>query len=138
MAFIIIFKKYYFRIIIKIFTKCNILSTFAHKNYGKFAYHNLEKLCSRPLVLASTIPVIGLERSVHEKLVLDLGLGFFFESLALNVGFSNPPLVVFILIMCLHQLSLSCSYTPRYFTQSLQSISPPSIIINHEVSILLW
>ena len=66
MAVVIIFKKYYFRIIIKNLTKCNILSTFAFKNYGKFTQYNLEKLC--PWFLASKERV--LEKSV-------LGLGFF-------------------------------------------------------------
>ena len=42
MAFII-FKNWYFRLIIKNLTKCNILKTFALKNYGNFADHNLEK-----------------------------------------------------------------------------------------------
>ena len=45
-----------------------LLNTFALKNYGKFADHNLENLCPRSL--ASTIPV-------HENSVLNLGLRFF-------------------------------------------------------------
>ena len=55
--------------------KCNILSTFALKNYRKFTDHNLEKLCRRSLALASD---------------------FFFESLALasNVVSSTPPLFI--------------------------------------------
>ena len=75
MAIVIILKNYYFRIIIKNLTKCNILSTLALKNFGKFTYHNLGKLCPRSL--ASTIFVLGLERAVLEKSVLSLGLGFF-------------------------------------------------------------
>ena len=70
----IIIKNYYFWIIIKNLTKCNILSTFAFKNNGKFADHILEKLCPRPwpwpqpfLSLASRVSV--LKRSV-------LGIGF--------------------------------------------------------------
>ena len=59
MEFIIIFKN---------ITKCNIfLSTFSCKNYRKFADHNLEKLCPRFLALASTIPVLGLERVCPRK-----------------------------------------------------------------------
>ena len=57
-----IFKNYYFQIITRNLTKCNILKTFAFKNIGKFADHNLEKLCPRFLALASSIPVLGLER----------------------------------------------------------------------------
>ena len=45
MAIIIIFKNYYFQIIIKNFMKCNILNTFADINYGKFSDYNLEELC---------------------------------------------------------------------------------------------
>ena len=75
MAVVIILKNYYFWIIIKNLTKCNISSTFAPKNFGKSTYHNLGKLCPRSL--ASTISVLGLERAVLEKSVLSLGLGFF-------------------------------------------------------------
>ena len=39
-----------------------VLNTFAFKIYGRFANHNLEKLCPWPL--AATIPVLGLERCV--------------------------------------------------------------------------
>ena len=49
----IIFRNYYFRIIIKKVAKCKILKTFDLKNNGKFGYHNLEKLCPRSLALAS-------------------------------------------------------------------------------------
>ena len=62
---VVIIKKYYFRIIIKNLTKCNILSTFAQKNYGKFTGYNLEKLC--PQSLASTTPVLSLERVCPQK-----------------------------------------------------------------------
>ena len=55
MAVIIILKSYYFQLIIKNLTKCNILSTFALKNHGKFTGHNLEKLCPRSLALASDL-----------------------------------------------------------------------------------
>ena len=56
----IIFRNYYFWIIMQNLTTCNILNTFALKNHGKFADNNFEKLCSWPLAL--TIPVLGLER----------------------------------------------------------------------------
>ena len=46
-------------------TKRNILSTFVFKNYGKFTNNSLEKLC--PWSLASTIPVLGLERVLPQK-----------------------------------------------------------------------
>ena len=59
MAFII-FRNYYFRISIKNLTKCNSLKTFAFKNNEKFVDHNLEKFCFWSLVLAPTIPVLGL------------------------------------------------------------------------------
>ena len=74
MAFVITLKNYYFRIIIKNLTKCNILSTFALKNYGKFTDYNLEKLCPRSSALSN--PVLGLERVCPRK-VLGFGLGFF-------------------------------------------------------------
>ena len=72
---------YYFQIIIKNLTKSNILKAFAPNNKGKFADHDLEKLCSRSL--ASTIPVLDLEKvcpwTVCPCLCLDffrvLGLG---------------------------------------------------------------
>ena len=67
MAFVIILKNYYFRIIIKNLTKCNILSTFALKNYRKFIDYNLEKLSPRSLALAATICVLGLERNCSLK-----------------------------------------------------------------------
>ena len=91
MAFIIIFKNYYFRIIIKNFKKCNILNIFAFKNYGKFADNNLEKLCPRSL--NSTIPVFGLEGVSPRK--VGPWPRIFFESLALasKVVSSTPPLV---------------------------------------------
>ena len=54
-----------FRIIIKNLTKCNTLSTFELKTYGKFTDHNLEKLCPRSL--ASTIPILGLKRVCLRK-----------------------------------------------------------------------
>ena len=45
--------------------KCNILNTFAFKNYGKFDERYLEKLYHWSL--ASTIPVLGLERVCPRK-----------------------------------------------------------------------
>ena len=90
MAFIITLKNYYFRIIIKNETKSSILSIFAFKNYGKFTDHNLEKLCPRSLVLASTIPVLGLERVCSQK--VGSWPRFFFESLTSNVVFTTSPL----------------------------------------------
>ena len=66
MAFVIILKKYYFKIIIKNNEMLH-LSTFAFKKYGKFA-HNLEKLCPRSLALALTIPDLGLERVCPRKI----------------------------------------------------------------------
>ena len=88
MTFIIL-KNYYFRMIIKNLTKCNILKTFALKNNGKFADHNLEKLCPRSLALATTIPVLGLEKTRSLALASD-----FWESsvLALKVVSSTSPL----------------------------------------------
>ena len=59
------FKSYYFRIIIKHLTKCNIFCTFAFKNYEKFTDHTLKKLCFR--FLASTFPVVGFERVCPKK-----------------------------------------------------------------------
>ena len=77
-------------------TKSNILNTFEFKIYGKFANHNLEKMCPRPLPF---LPLATRE-SVLEKSVLRLGLGFsfFFESLALalNVVLSTPPPTFFL------------------------------------------
>ena len=43
------------------------LITFVLKNYGKFADHSLKKLRRRSLALASTIPVLGLERICLRK-----------------------------------------------------------------------
>ena len=54
-------------IIIKNLAKCNIFNTFCVKNYGKFADHSLEKLCLGSLALASTIPVLGLEKVCPRK-----------------------------------------------------------------------
>ena len=48
-----------------ILTECNILNTCARKDNGNFANHNLEKLC--PWFLASSIPVLGLERVYSRK-----------------------------------------------------------------------
>ena len=92
MAFITILKKYYFRTIIKNLTKCIILSTFALRNYGKFVNHVLEKLYPRFLALASTVPVFGIERICSRKVGPWLWPPVFFQSLALNVVFSIPPL----------------------------------------------
>ena len=52
---------------IKNLAKCNILSTLAFKNYGKFTDHNLKTLFLRSLALASIIPVLGLERICPRK-----------------------------------------------------------------------
>ena len=41
----IIFRNFYFRIIIKKLNKLQYLKTFAVKNNEKYADHNLEKLC---------------------------------------------------------------------------------------------
>ena len=65
MAMIIIFKNYYFWIIIKIWKKCNILNPFAFKNYGKIANQNLENIYV--WFLAATIPVLGLERCIFDS-----------------------------------------------------------------------
>ena len=70
-----IFKKLLFRIIIKNLTKCNILSTFAFKHYGKFADYNSEKIFSQSLASTLTILSLASRGSVLEKAVL--GLGFF-------------------------------------------------------------
>ena len=79
MTFII--RNYYFRITIKNLTKCNILNTFVLKNNGKFADHNLEKLC--PWYLASTIPVLGVERVCPRKVGPWPWPRIFFEALTL-------------------------------------------------------
>ena len=71
----VIFRNYYFGIVIKNIIKCNVLKTFALKNIGKFACHILEKL--RPQSLAWTIAVLGLERVCPRKVVLSLALEFF-------------------------------------------------------------
>ena len=79
MAFIITLQNYFFRIIIKNLMKCSILSTFAFKNYDKFADHNLEKLCPRSLT--STIAVLGLERVSPRKVGLWPWPGIFWSPL---------------------------------------------------------
>ena len=48
-----------------------MISNFANKNYRKFTDDNLEKLC--PWSLASTIPVLGLEKVCPENLALGQG-----------------------------------------------------------------
>ena len=83
-------KNYYFRIIIK--TKSNTLNIFAFKNDPKFTYHNLEKLCSRSLALASLIPVFGLERVCPRKVGSWPRISFESLALALKVVSSTPPL----------------------------------------------
>ena len=90
MAVVIILKNYYFPIIIKNLAKCNILSTFALKNYGKFTPHNLEKLC--PRCLASTISVLGLEGVCSLK--VSPWPQIFFESFALNEVSWTPAQVI--------------------------------------------
>ena len=91
MAFIIILTNNFFRIIIKNLTKCNILSTFAFKNYGKSTNHKLEKLCPRSWPLPQLFLSLASRGSVLEKSVL--GLRLFFESLASKVVYFTPPLV---------------------------------------------
>ena len=63
-------------------TKCNILSTFTFTNYGKFADHNLEKLCPWPRESLSS-----KSRSLAAN---------FFESLASNVVSSTLSLLIVI------------------------------------------
>ena len=67
-----------------------ILNTFAFKNFGKFANHNLEKFCPWFLALAPTISVTGLK-----KVGLWPWPRIFFETLALasNVASSIPSLL---------------------------------------------
>ena len=62
------------------------------KNYGKFDERSLEKLC--PWSLASTIPVLCLERVCPEKVGSWPWPRIFFEPLALasNVESSTRPL----------------------------------------------
>ena len=54
-------------------------------NYGKFTDHNLEKLCPRSLALASTIPVLGIERVCPRKVGSWHWSRIFFESLGLGL-----------------------------------------------------
>ena len=89
-------KNYHSRIIIKNLTKCNILSIFAFKNYGKFADRKLKNLCPHnpwPQQFQS----LASRGSALEKSVLGLGLGFVFESLVLvlasNVVSLTPLLI---------------------------------------------
>ena len=88
MAFMIILKKYNFRIIIKNLTKCNTLYTFAVKNYGKSTNHNLEKMCLRSLTLALTI---GLERVWSREVGPRPWPGIFFSPWLLRLCPSTPP-----------------------------------------------
>ena len=90
---LITFRNYCFQIIIKNLAKCNILKTFALKNNGKLVNHNLEKLCSWSLALASTIPVLGLKRICPRK--VGPWPRIFFESLNLasKVVSSTPSLL---------------------------------------------
>ena len=92
MTFIIYLETTIFKFIIKNLTKCFILKTFALKNNEKFADHNLEILC--PLSLASTIPVLGLERVCPRKVGPWPWPRIFFESLASKVVSATPPLVI--------------------------------------------
>ena len=74
-----------------------ILKTFVLKNNRKFANHHLEKLCSWSFALASTIPVLGLERAGPRKVGPWSWSRNFFESLALllasKVVSSTPTLM---------------------------------------------
>ena len=87
MAFIISFKNYYCRIIIKNLMKCNILNTFAFKSYGKFANHNIEKLYlwSLAMAMASTIPVLGLKSVCFRKISPLRWRRIFFEPFGLEL-----------------------------------------------------
>ena len=76
---LIIFRIYYFRIIIKNLTKCKILKNFALKNNGKFADIDSEKFCSLGFALASTIPALGFESVCPQKVGLGRSLGFFWS-----------------------------------------------------------
>ena len=74
-------------------TKCNIVSTFALKNYGKDSYHKIRKnvlsVLSWPWPrLFLSLATRGLF-SKHRSLAL-----FFFESLASNVVSLTPPLIL--------------------------------------------
>ena len=69
MSFIIVYKNDHIQIIIKNLTKCSTLNTFALKNYGKFAAHNLENiLCPWSSPLAAINPVLGLVRVCPRKI----------------------------------------------------------------------
>ena len=71
-------------------TQQNAISKiFTRKNNGKFADHNIKKLC--PLSLASTNPVFDVER-VYPRIVS------FFELLASKAVSSIPPLASTIII----------------------------------------
>ena len=126
-----IFKNYYFRIIIKNLTKCNTLKTFALKNNEKFADHNLENLCPRSL--ASTIPVLVLEKVCPRKVGPWPWPRIFFESLALMASkavSSNPPLLIstsinlhLVLINCIFQFLLGVCRSMTYnFCSSFRKI----------------
>ena len=76
-------------------TKCYILNIFALKNNGKFAEHNLEKLC--PWFLAPSVLVLGLKRVCHRK--VGPWSWIFFEFLASKVVCSTIPLLIFYFIV---------------------------------------
>ena len=85
----LLFKKIFFRIIIQHLTKCNILSTFALKNYRKFFEHNLEKLC--PQSLTSIVSFFGLERVCLRK--VSVWPRIFLNPWPRRLCNSTPPLV---------------------------------------------
>ena len=96
------------------------LKTSALKNNGKFADHNLEKLCRRSLASDSSIPVLGLERVCPRKVgpwpriffrVLGLGL----EGCVLN---STSEMLI---LRC--STSPVVSFFPTLFSLRLRSLS---------------
>ena len=116
-----IFRSYYFPIIMKNLSKCNILKTFALKNNGKFADHNLELLCSWSLALASNIPVLGLESVCPRKVGPWPWLRIFFCVLGLEVCVldSTPADGVTPSIFCKNRISdvCTCDRTLSVITQ---------------------
>ena len=106
-----------FQIIIKNLMKCNILSTFAFKNYRKFVDHNLEKLC--PQSLALTITFLGLERVCPRK--FGPWPWIFFLSLASNVVSSTPLLLItklFLVILLTKTKKRKCLLSANFILQS--------------------
>ena len=72
----------------------SIFSTFALKNYGKFTDHSLEKMCPGPWPVASTIPILGLERICSRKVDPWPQIFFDFLALASNVVSPTPTLII--------------------------------------------